>query len=403
MEHLGNNAAEANRRRNISATMQRKQIGEETSRQQCSGGKSAKKHLGNNAAEANQQRNTSATMQRKQIGKEISWQQCSGGKSAKKHLGNNAAETNRQRNILATMQRRQIGEETSRNNQSKLCFSSRFALSLLQQNQQKQYKSHTIMSTIIYDKVVFGPIHSRRLGISLGVNLLPTDGKRCSFNCIYCECGLNEQHPTRAPFPTREEVKRALTEKLEEMKLDKMAPDVITFAGNGEPTLHPDFEAIIDDTIALRNLYFPKAKIAVLSNSTMIEHESVFRALNKVEDNLMKLDSVLDRRIGQIDQPQQPSFSFEKLLPQLCRFNGNLIIQTMFLKGTVKGESVDNTTEAEVSGFVEAMKKIRPKEVMLYTIDRETPYEGLEKIPFAQLNAIAEKVRALGIPTTVSA
>lgn len=258
------------------------------------------------------------------------------------------------------------------------------------------------MSTILFDKIVFGPIHSRRLGISLGMNLLPTDGKLCSFNCIYCECGLNEQRKTHTRLPSRQEVKEALEQKLAAMQAEGVAPDVITFAGNGEPTMHPEFGGIIEDTIAARDRYFPQAKIAVLSNSTMLHREEVFQALNKIEDNILKLDSVLDNRIRQLNAPNSPAFTFGHLLEQLCRFEGNLIIQTMFLKGELSGESVDNTTEEEISGWIDALKKIRPKQVMIYTIDRETPVKGLRKASKELLDSIADRARKEGFDVTVS-
>lgn len=259
------------------------------------------------------------------------------------------------------------------------------------------------MPTILFDQIVFGPIHSRRLGVSLGVNLLPPDGKLCSFDCIYCECGFNENRRTRSSLPTREAVKDALESKLSSMKAEALAPDVITFAGNGEPTLHPEFGSIIDDTISLRNRFFPEAKIAVLSNATMIRKESVFRALNKIEDNILKLDSVSDHRIRQIDCPGNPAFSFASLLEGLKRFEGNLIIQTMFLKGDYKGENVDNTTEEEIEGWLRALQEIRPRQVMIYTIDRETPALGLKKVSKNELEEIALRARSLGFEVSVSA
>jgi len=259
------------------------------------------------------------------------------------------------------------------------------------------------MSTILFDKIIFGPIQSRRLGVSLGVNLLPTDGKICSFDCIYCECGLNKDGPTRSKMPTREEVKEALETKLLSMKEEGVTPDVITFAGNGEPTMHPQFGEIIDDTIEIRNRICPKAKIAVLSNSTMLHKQKVFDALNKIEDNILKLDSVLDSRIQQLNVPNSPSFTFEKLMEQLMRFKGNLIIQTMFLRGECNGQSVDNTTEEEVAGWLEALQKIKPKQVMIYTIDRETPVSGLRKVSREDMEVIAERARALGFEVSVSA
>lgn len=259
------------------------------------------------------------------------------------------------------------------------------------------------MSTILFDKIVFGPVHSRRLGVSLGMNLLPTDGKLCSFDCIYCECGLNEERRTHSKLPTREEVKEALIQKLTAMQAEGIAPDVITFAGNGEPTLHPQFGAIIADTVATRNHFFPAARIAVLSNSTMLHKEEVFEALNLVEDNIMKLDSVLDSRIRQLNAPNSPSFVFDKLLKQLCRFDGNLIIQTMFLRGELNGESVDNTTEPEIAGWLDALKQIHPRQVMIYTIDRETPVKALRKVTKEELEAIADRARCEGFDVSVSA
>ncbi|MCC8154535.1 MAG: radical SAM protein [Tannerellaceae bacterium] len=258
------------------------------------------------------------------------------------------------------------------------------------------------MGTILFDSIVFGPIISRRLGVSLGINLLPPDGKLCSFNCIYCECGLNEQRRTNSKFPTRTEVKTALEAKLKDMSDREEAPDVITFAGNGEPTLHPAFAEIIDDTIELRNKYFPKARIAVLSNSTTLHREDVFKALNKIDDNILKLDSVSDMRIQQLDVPNSPDFTFDKLLSQLIRFDGNLIIQTMFLKGEVEGESVDNTSSEEIDGWLEAMEKICPRRIMIYTIDRETPFKGLKKLSREELEVIAEKARKKGFDVQVS-
>lgn len=259
------------------------------------------------------------------------------------------------------------------------------------------------MSTILFDKIVFGPVQSRRLGVSLGMNLLPADGKLCSFNCIYCECGLNEERRTHTRMPTRSEVREALEQKLEAMKAEGITPDVITFAGNGEPTIHPEFGDIITDTIAIRDRFFPRTKIAILSNSTMLHREDVFQALNKIEDNILKLDSVLDSRIRQLNVPNSPLFTFDSLLKQLCRFNGNLIIQTMFLQGELNGESIDNTTEEEINGWLEALKLIRPRQVMIYTIDRETPVKALKKVSKETLETFANRARQMGFSVTVSA
>ncbi len=253
------------------------------------------------------------------------------------------------------------------------------------------------MSTIIYPSPIFGPVHSRRLGISLGINLLPADGKVCSFDCIYCECGFNEDHRPTLPLPTREEVSQRLEQKLQEMTAAGQLPDVLTFAGNGEPTCHPHFSEIIDDTIQLRNQYCPKAKVCVLSNSTMIHRPQVHDALMKVDDNILKLDTVDPDYIQKVDRPNG-TYDVNLIIEQMKAFHGHIIIQTMFMRGS----SVDNTGEEYVAPWLEAVKQINPQQVMVYTIDRETPAHGLEKASREQLDAIRDRVIAAGIPCTAS-
>ena len=256
---------------------------------------------------------------------------------------------------------------------------------------------------LLFDQIVYGPVHSRRLGVSLGINISPADGKRCSFNCIYCECGLNEDRPAKQKAPHRAEVQKALEAKLLQMSAEGLHPDVITFSGNGEPTLHPEFAGIIDDTLALRNRLCPQARVAVLSNSTMLHKESVFQALSKVDDNIMKLDSAVDSRIRQIDDPENKHFSAAGLIQHLCRFNGRLIIQTIFLRGVRDGIVIDNTGDREIAVWIDALKQIAPRKVMIYTINRETPVKTLQKIPLPELETIAERVRNEGFEVTVSA
>lgn len=257
------------------------------------------------------------------------------------------------------------------------------------------------MSTIIYPSPIFGPVHSRRLGISLGINLLPADGKVCSFDCIYCECGFNEDHRPTLPLPTREEVARKLEEKLLQMKTEGQMPDVLTFAGNGEPTCHPHFAEIIDDTIRLRDQYCPKAKVSVLSNSTMIHRQEVHDALMQVDNNILKLDTVDPIYINKVDHPNG-TYDVNIIIERLKAFKGHVIIQTMFMRGIAAGESVDNTGEEYVGPWLEAVKDIKPQQVMIYTIDRETPTLGLLKATHEQLDGIRDRVIAAGIPCTAS-
>ena len=259
------------------------------------------------------------------------------------------------------------------------------------------------MSTFLFDKTIFGPVISRRLGVSLGINLLPNDSKLCSFNCIYCECGWNpEKRDQKVTLPKRSEVKRLLKEELLKMKSESLRPDVITFAGNGEPTMHPDFAGIIEDTIEVRNEFCPAAKIAVLSNSTMLHKPAVVEALNKVDDNILKLDSGIRETILFLDQPVG-KFDLIKLIANLKQFEGNLIIQTMFIRGKFNGQFFDNTTESEISAWKELLREIRPKSVMIYTIARDTPTGDLQNIPVTELEQIASTVRdELGLEVQVS-
>lgn len=261
------------------------------------------------------------------------------------------------------------------------------------------------MSTALFHDIIFGPVHSRRLGLSLGVNLLPLDNKLCSFNCIYCECGWNPTAVERAGrsmrFNRREDVRRILEQKLENMVAEGTPPDVITFAGNGEPTMHPDFEGVIDDTIALRDRICPTARVSVLSNATMIGRESVRRALLKVDNNILKLDSAFDDTVRLIDMPMG-DYSVARTVENMKLFEGKLIIQTMFLRGSYGGKVVDNTSEREVGAWLELVHEIAPRSVMIYTIDRDTPAKDLHKVSVDDLRKIAERVEALGIPCSVS-
>lgn len=257
------------------------------------------------------------------------------------------------------------------------------------------------MATVIYPSPIFGPVHSRRLGVSLGINLLPGDGKHCSFDCIYCECGFNADHRAKQPLPTREEVKEALEARLKDMQKNGPKPDVLTFAGNGEPTAHPHFPEIIDDTLALRDAYFPDAKVSVLSNSTFIHRPAVFEALNKVDNNILKLDTVDADYIRLVDRPAG-HYDVEKIIAQLKAFKGNVIIQTMFMKGLYGDIEVDNTSDKYVLPWLEAVKEIAPRQVMIYTIDRETPDHDLKKATHEELDRIVALLEASGIKATAS-
>lgn len=258
------------------------------------------------------------------------------------------------------------------------------------------------MSTVIYPSPIFGPVHSRRLGVSLGINLMPADGKICTFDCIYCECGFNRDRRPHLPRPTREEVRTKLEAQLRKMHDEGRVPDVLTFAGNGEPTAHPDFAGIIDDTIALRDKYCPEARVSVLSNATMAARPAVHDALMRVDNNILKLDTVSADYIKRVNVPTG-RYDVNEVVDALCAFNGHVIVQTMFMKGLDnEGRSVDNTGEDFVAPWLEAVKRIAPSQVMVYTIDRETPDHNLKKATHEELDGIVERLKACGIQASAS-
>ncbi len=258
--------------------------------------------------------------------------------------------------------------------------------------------------TALFEDVIFGPIHSRRLGLSLGVNLLPRHAKICNFDCIYCECGSNaerEGDSAERRFADRESVVKHLRTKLLQMAQEGQLPDVITFAGNGEPTLHPEFERIISETIAIRDELSPESKISVLSNATRIDREDVGRALRRVDNNILKLDSAREATARRMNRPV-PSYRVAEVIENIAHFDGGAIVQTMFLRGEVAGERVDNTTDEEVEAWLEALRRIKPRSVMIYSIDRDTPCKGLEKLSREELSAIAARVRGIGLECSVA-
>ena len=251
---------------------------------------------------------------------------------------------------------------------------------------------------MLFNSIVYGPIRSRRLGISLGVNLMPTTAKLCSFDCVYCECGWN-QSVMNPQLPTREQVYKALSTQLSSLKIQ---PDVITFSGNGEPTMHPDFLRIIQDTCTLRDLYCPSAKVSVLSNSTQLGRKDVVEALRLCDNRILKLDSAIDSTMRLIDQPVNHQLTVAQVIEWLRVFNGDFILQTCFLRGENHGLVIDNTTPHELEAWYQAVDILHPKQVMIYVIDRATPLQTLEKIPAEQMQSIAQPLRDRGIDVIVS-
>ena len=260
------------------------------------------------------------------------------------------------------------------------------------------------MSTFLFNKIIFGPVFSRRLGVSLGMNLLPPGRKICNFNCVYCECGhTHSEDVVPEKMPSRERIRLALHDSLEEMAAEDQYPDVITFAGNGEPTIHPDFPGIIDDTIEVKNLFFPETEIAVLSNSTTLHKKEIRKALKKIDKSILKLDSAINSTIQIHNQPKI-EISADEIIENMSLMEGNLIIQTMFIRGRIGNTIVDNTTEKEIEAWLKALVKIKPAEVQIYTISRDAPAgNNINKVLKDELEQIASRVNAIGFKTQISA
>ena len=253
----------------------------------------------------------------------------------------------------------------------------------------------------IYNDNIIGPIHSRRLGISLGVNLLPKDAKICSFDCVYCECGWNKDHKG-GHFPDADAVMEELEAKLKEEVAEGRDIDVITFAGNGEPTLHPRFAEVIDRTIALRDQYYPKARVSVLSNATRMTDPKVHAALLKVDNNILKIDGAFDQTIHLIDQPTDKNYSVRQVVDGMKSFQGQLIVQTMFVRGMHDGKVIDNTTPEEVNAWCDLMREIKPHQIMVYSLDRPTPEPNLVKVSKEEMAQFVAPLVAEGFNVSIA-
>lgn len=235
------------------------------------------------------------------------------------------------------------------------------------------------------EELVFGPIHSRRLGSSLGINLLPRNGKICNFDCIYCECGWNKDGRGDRTLPTAEDLRLALTAKLRQCHEEGTPIDSITFSGDGEPTLNPDFAEIVDITLELRDRFYPSAKVSVLSNATRIGREDVFRALRKVDNPILKIDAPTAALAAKINQPQC-DYDVDQIVEDLRRFEGDFVLQTMFLVSP----DFDSSSPEVLQGWMEIVRELHPREIMVYTIDRETPMKGLQKMSVGQMRSLVQ-------------
>ena len=240
---------------------------------------------------------------------------------------------------------------------------------------------------MIREETVFGPIYSRRLGTSLGINLLPEKGKICNFDCIYCECGWNRDGRNDTVLPTAAKVRADLENMLEHLRRQAIKVDSITFSGDGEPTLNPEFPQIIDDTLALRDELAATAKVSVLSNATKVHLPEVFNALCKVDNPIMKIDAPTNELIARINNPA-PGYDIARVVEALKQFKGNFILQTCMLRS--KEYDFDSSRPEVLDGWMAIVRELRPREIMVYTIDRPTPAEGLEKFTVEEMTALVQ-------------
>ena len=251
---------------------------------------------------------------------------------------------------------------------------------------------------MLREPTVFGPIKSRRLGYSLGINLLPQNGKLCDLDCIYCECGWNADGRDDKVLPAASQVRSALEEKLAQCMLDGTRMDSITFAGDGEPTLHPDFPAIVDDVLILRDIYYPSAKVSVLSNATRLSDGKVFEALKKVDNPIMKLDAPTDELVRRVNKPNA-GYSVAEVVGNLARFEGNFILQTMFLKS----RDFDSSSPEVIEGWMDIVRFLKPRQIMAYSIDRPTPQKGLVKFSESQIRNLVRPLLDEGFNIQIKA
>lgn len=251
---------------------------------------------------------------------------------------------------------------------------------------------------MLREETVFGPIKSRRLGNSLGINLLPTQGKICNFDCIYCECGWNKDGRGDVRIPSAAQVRSALEEKLSFCLAQGVAIDSITFSGDGEPTLNPEFASIVDDTLALRDAYYPEAKVSVLSNATRVSDPKVFAALRKVDNPILKIDAPTNELAARINKPA-PGYDVARVIESLKAFDGDFILQTMFLRS----DDFDSSEPGQLNAWMNIVRDLHPRAITVYTIDRPTPQEGLEKFTEARMRELVKPLEDEGFKIIVKA
>jgi wyosine [tRNA(Phe)-imidazoG37] synthetase (radical SAM superfamily) len=258
------------------------------------------------------------------------------------------------------------------------------------------------MKTHLFEEIIFGPVKSRRFGVSLGINLLPVNSKFCNFDCVYCECGWTKKtSKVKDVLPSSKNIINKLIEKINLWSDQSYHIDSITFAGNGEPTLHPNFEEIVKDTLLTRDILLPDANVVVLTNSTMLHKSSVVDVLKKVDSCMFKLDAGTESMYKKINQPLG-GITLQQTIDRIMSFPSPPIIQSMFVRGEVDGQMIDNTTPNEVAKWLEKIVEIKPEQVIIYTVDRPTAQAGLEKVTICELSNIFNQLKSLGINASIA-
>ena len=248
--------------------------------------------------------------------------------------------------------------------------------------------------------ITYGPVQSRRLGLSLGINLLPTEYKLCSFNCLYCQYGWTKK-VTFAPgerlkdLPSVDAVAAALETALAELSRDHRTMDAISICGNGEPTLYPALAEVIVKVKRIRDRYQPRARVAILSNSSTVGDHAVRAALDLLDVKIMKFDAGSEEMFRQLNHPAAPVYMGE-IVAGLKALK-KIFLQSCFVQGRVTNADPDS-----VAMWIDKVREIHPLSVQVYTLDREPADKRIEKVSRTTLAWIADAVRwRAGLPAEV--
>ncbi|MDO8666925.1 MAG: hypothetical protein Q7J79_09955 [Gemmatimonadales bacterium] len=251
----------------------------------------------------------------------------------------------------------------------------------------------------LWERIINGPMHSRRLGLSLGLNILPPRSKLCTFDCPYCECGFNtpKAHGQRWPSPDlvadalrktigflKERGERGERGEKGEIGGTSGLPDWVTFAGNGEPTMHPRFPVVVERVLATRDEVAPGLRVGILSNGLAAGKPSIRGALNRLDARMMKLDP------GPTGTVNGLAYDREPLVRSYLELK-DVIVQAMF----VQGPGFDCGSEESVAEWLGWLERVRPTAVHIYSLDRAPADLAVQPVARDRLDAIADRARSV--------